>query len=186
MIAEILEKYFNIFPEDRAKLALLCDQVVDGERLNTRKNFRGHVTGGAVVLSPDKSKILLIHHNLFNRWLQPGGHWDPEDASPLDAARREAIEETSVIIDRLLPVFDDPTIPLDIDTHAIMARPDRNEPAHYHHDFRYVFLAKDEALNYKESEVSASAWVPFDDPRAEHVQTLIKKLRKFGLVTKKS
>ena len=36
-----------------------------------------------------------------------------------------------------------PDLPVHIDTHHIPANPKKNEPPHYHHDFRYVYIASD-------------------------------------------
>lgn len=183
MLQEIIDAYLCMFPEERESLCLLNEQLAAGEDLQNRKNFRGHITGGAVVLSPDRSRILVIHHNFLNKWLQPGGHWDPEETSPWEAARREAREETSVqIAEQLKAVSDDLRVPLDIGSHPIMGRPERQEPFHYHHDFRYVFLAARNDLVPRESEVSAASWMLFDDPRLKDVAPIIAKLRQYKLV----
>ena len=58
----------------------------------------GHFTASGFVVSPDGSSLLLIHHRRLDRWLQPGGHIDPEDASPIAAAAREVTEETGVSV----------------------------------------------------------------------------------------
>src|SRR5437762_10909961 len=44
----------------------------------------GHFTASAFVLSPDYDEVLLIFHKKLGRWLQPGGHVDAGDASPMD------------------------------------------------------------------------------------------------------
>ena len=183
-LQEILRRYLDIFPAEEAALQPLLAQVGEGEALNNRKNFRGHVTAGALVLSQDRTKILAVYHKLFKKWLQPGGHWDEGEASPWAAAKREAEEETSVAIARHIAVFDDPRVPLDIGSHTIMPRPDKNEPPHTHYDLRYVFIAKNERLRPRESEVLACEWLPLDDPRLLHLAAIIQKLRQFsGLLT---
>ena len=52
-----------------------------------------HVTASALVLSPDRSQVLLHLHGKVGRWLQFGGHPEPGDATLLGAALREAVEE---------------------------------------------------------------------------------------------
>jgi hypothetical protein len=54
----------------------------------------GHVTCTGLVLSPDKSKILLVHHRRLDRWLLPGGHCESGDPGVESVAEREVIEET--------------------------------------------------------------------------------------------
>jgi 8-oxo-dGTP pyrophosphatase MutT (NUDIX family) len=176
----IVDAYFAIFPEEQGKLDLLRRQLADDEKLDSRKNFRGHITGAAIVLSPDKSKLLVVHHKFLDDWFQPGGHWEGDDPDPWTAACREVEEETSVEIAKLLPIAsDDPHILLDIETHPYKARPEKYEPTHFHHDFRYVFLAKNEHLSPLKAEVKASAWVPFGDARLKNMQPVVAKLQRF-------
>ena len=90
----------------------------------------GHVTASAVVLSPDRDSVLLVYHERLQRWLQPGGHVEPDDASLVAAARREVFEETG------FRVRDDPPARLvGVDVHEIPAT--HSEPLHYHYDFMF-------------------------------------------------
>jgi 8-oxo-dGTP pyrophosphatase MutT (NUDIX family) len=184
MIDDMLSAYAIIFPDERGGLALLHQQIAVQEKLNDRNNFHGHITGSAIILSPDKKKVLLIHHKLFNRWLQPGGHWETdEEASPLEAAQREGEEETGVKIAEYLNIDANPLVPIDIDTHEVPARPQKGEPVHYHHDIRYVFVAKTEELNHQEAEVNAAAWFDLNAPETKSVSRVIAKLRHFGFAS---
>ena len=57
-------------------------------------------------------------------------------------------------------------MPIDIDSHPIPANDRRGEPAHTHHDFRFAFAADPaDPLVANAAEVSAAAWVRFDDGR---------------------
>lgn len=89
----------------------------------------GHFTASALVVSTTAHRVLLIQHPTLGRWLQPGGHIDPEDATVLGAAIREVQEETGC-----QPEFD-PTL-ADVDVHRIPARKDR--AAHDHYDVRFI------------------------------------------------
>lgn len=186
MLQQLLDDYLARFPEERVKLASLLKQIADDEKMNDRRNFHGHITGSGILLSPDRSKILLIHHKLFNRWQQPGGHWESdEESDPLEAARRESIEEAGIEIADYLAV--DPAnqlVPIDIDSHEVPARPEKDEPEHWHHDFRYIFVAKSEKLTHQEAEVSGAKWFPLDAPEIERIAKPVAKLRRFGFITK--
>jgi 8-oxo-dGTP pyrophosphatase MutT (NUDIX family) len=93
----------------------------------------GHVTASVFVLDPAREKVLLILHSKLGRWLQPGGHVDPEDASVIAAARREVLEETGLEVSTAGAKL------LDVDVHAIPAR--GAMPAHEHFDVRFAFQA---------------------------------------------
>lgn len=116
-----------------------------------RSNLAGHFTGSAWVVSADGRRTLLMHHRKRGRWLQPGGHADGD----MDLARvalREAREETGVaelVLDG--DIFD-------IDRHHIPAR--GNEPAHWHHDVRYVVRAGADEAFLVNAESRALAWRP--------------------------
>lgn len=75
-----------------------------------------HFCASAFVINPVDKKILLVKHNLFDKWVQPGGHIE-EDEAPEDTALREVFEETGIKITLLgesFPREDDFIKPLGI------------------------------------------------------------------------
>lgn len=65
----------------------------------------GHVTASALVLDHTGTQAVLTLHPRFGRWLQLGGHCEPEDADIAAAALREATEESGIAGLRLDPVL---------------------------------------------------------------------------------
>ncbi len=178
MVEDILAEYIRKNPRDVPKLGILIMQVEEGDKLNDRNNFRGHITGSGIVLNRDRTKILLIYHKQFQKWQQPGGHWEGKESSPLIAAAREVAEETGVTELSYVPIDSkQPLVPFAIDSHLVTARPHKQEPEHWHHDFRYVFIAKSQALQHQASEVEAAQWFDFTAPECERVESIITKLR---------
>ena len=106
----------------------------------SRSQFNpGHITCTALVLAPARERLLLVHHRRLDRWLLPGGHVEPEDGEIWDAARREAIEETSVELEP------DPAPRLaSMDVHGIP--PNGREPYHLHHDLVFAFRAASDGI----------------------------------------
>jgi 8-oxo-dGTP pyrophosphatase MutT (NUDIX family) len=102
----------------------------------SRTTLDGHITASAWVLDRTRSSAALIHHRKLNRWLQPGGHVEDADVSWRAAAQREVTEETG--LERFVPQADDAKL-FDVDVHPIPARP--GEPAHFHYDLRFLFVA---------------------------------------------
>jgi 8-oxo-dGTP pyrophosphatase MutT (NUDIX family) len=123
-----------------------------------RRLAEGHLTGSAFVVTEDGSRVLLLHHRKLDRWLQPGGHADPGESSGEEVALREAREETGLQGVRLHPTA---PRPLDVDVHAIPARP--GEPAHAHLDLRYLALAPEAALVRAEEEAADLKWFDWND-----------------------
>ena len=92
--------------------------------------------------------VLLHFHRKLGRWLPPGGHVEPNEL-PDEAARRETIEETGILIDLIdasnpllvdvpRPLGVPPRLvqPIGIQLEAIPAR--GTSPAHEHIDLVYA------------------------------------------------
>lgn len=114
----------------------------------------GHITASAFVLSPARSAVLLILHSKLGKWLQPGGHVEPEDRDVGESVRREVMEETGV--SELQPLGRGL---LDVDVHDIPARAD--QPAHAHFDVRFLFATGSQHFQAG-SDANDARWVPID------------------------
>lgn len=116
----------------------------------------GHVTASAYVLDPSGG-LLMIFHDKLQRLLQPGGHVEAEDDTVLAAAMREVTEETHITA--LEPVGQGL---FDVDVHTIPARTKpahKAEPAHDHHDVRFLFRTTQTEAAAGDG-VSAARFVP--------------------------
>ena len=113
-----------------------------------------HVTASAVLVSEDRSQVLLTLHGKLRRWLQLGGHCEPVDQTLADAALRESVEESGVDGLRL-----DPT-PVLLSRHEVPCGPVR--PAH-HLDVQYVAEVPDGAVPVVSAESEQLRWFPVDD-----------------------
>ncbi len=114
----------------------------------------GHFTASAFVLSPDSDELLLIDHAKLKRWLQPGGHVEPEDQDLVATACRETHEETG--LDDMVQLGDGI---FDLDIHLI---PASAMPAHRHFDVRFLFQARSRVASAA-SDAQAVRWVPVDE-----------------------
>ncbi len=97
-----------------------------------REHYPAHVTGSAWVVSPDRQRVLMMHHRKHNQWFQPGGHADG-DADIVRVSLRETAEESGIDPQhvRLLDgaVFD-------VDIHTIPEGEDGHR--HDHIDIRFL------------------------------------------------
>jgi 8-oxo-dGTP pyrophosphatase MutT (NUDIX family) len=111
----------------------------------------GHVTASAVVLDVDAERVLLTLHPRVGRWLQLGGHCEPEDESLLDAALREAREESGMDGLEIGPS------PVHLDVHPVtcsLGLPTR------HFDVRYAVRAPRGAEPVRSHESDDLRWWP--------------------------
>jgi 8-oxo-dGTP pyrophosphatase MutT (NUDIX family) len=138
LLLGLLERYVARRPEDAAVAQRFVDFIRAHPDCLERSCLEGHITASAWILSPDRECALLTHHRKLDRWLQLGGHCDGEP-DPRLAALREAREESGLARFRFVPDAED-ALPLDLDIHPIPARGD--EPAHLHHDVRFLLLAE--------------------------------------------
>ena len=52
---------------------------------------------GLVALSPTKDAVLVIQSTRHGGWVLPKGGWETDEATPQDAAKREAWEEAGIV-----------------------------------------------------------------------------------------
>ena len=182
-IKPVFEKYTRLYPEEVADLSLLAEQLDGRDDITSRKNFVGHVTASGFVINEITGQVLLLEHKTLAKLLQPGGHIELEDTSFIDAVLRELEEETGLTSADLLlrPVVSrDTDVPFDINTHTIPENPKKGEPAHFHHDFRYIYTTKENNIKVDDSESNGYKWVDWEDfiesPNFIHLANKIRSL----------
>ena len=138
-------------PEQRALRAEFLAFLDAHDDAMWRACVDGHLTGSALVLSADRSHVLLTLHPKFDRWLQMGGHCEPGDPTLRAAALREAIEESG--IDELVVSAE----PARLDRHRVGCH-----GGSWHLDVQYVAVAPHDAVARISAESLDLRWWPVD------------------------
>jgi 8-oxo-dGTP pyrophosphatase MutT (NUDIX family) len=151
LLAHALDEHALAYPESAAVVERMRQLLIGpGDPFSRRHTEPGHFTASAFVLCPERRRVVLIRHPKLGRWLQPGGHIEPEDGDLAAAARREVSEETGVAIEG------PPGAIFDVDIHDIPAN--ARDAAHQHFDVRYAFIARSDRLEAS-PEALGARWV---------------------------
>ena len=119
-----------------------------------RSCFPAHLTAVALVVSHDGGHVLLNLHRKARRWFHFGGHLEQGDATLLDAARREATEESG--LDTLVL---DPE-PLHLSQHEVAFCDPRGPVQHL--DVRFLATVDAAAVPQVSDESLEVRWWPAD------------------------
>jgi len=114
----------------------------------------GHLTASALVVDPSRRSVLLTLHPRVGLWVQLGGHCEPGDHTLLDAAAREAREESGIGALSFDPA------PLGLDVHPITCS---LGVATRHLDVRFLAVAPEGAEPVTSEESLDLRWFGFDD-----------------------
>ena len=159
-LLKIIDDYLLLFSEEKERQSML---LVYLEKSNDKdiidwNNFNGHIVAGGFIYAKEEHKFLVLYHKDLKMFLYPGGHVNDNEKSPLQTAKREIMEETGLSNLKQLKLSENEQIPIDIDTHLIEYNERLNLPAHYHFDFKYLFIVdkiskikieRNELFNYK-------------------------------------
>jgi 8-oxo-dGTP pyrophosphatase MutT (NUDIX family) len=155
-ISRALASYLERYPDEVALLSEPMRLLDRGGDFASRRTFPMHVTAGALLVRG--AEILLVEHRASGIVLQPGGHLEPSDVTLTDAAERELVEESGIDQGTVFLVSATPAY---IEYGRVPARPEKDEPDHFHLDFGYAFATADGDMGrIQESEVIGAGWYP--------------------------
>jgi 8-oxo-dGTP pyrophosphatase MutT (NUDIX family) len=118
--------------EERLRAQYLAHLGAHADALS-RHCHPDHLTASALVVSHDRSQVLLNLHGKYRIWMQFGGHCEDDDPSLAAAALRETSEESGIAGLELVSER-----PIQLDSHEVRCGPVR--PAH-HLDVRFAIVA---------------------------------------------
>lgn len=158
-IRKQIEAYvpYNEQEEVDKKAILQCMETC--EDVLTRENLIAHFTASCWIVNKERTKVLMIYHNIMDSWAWTGGHADGED-NLLAVALREAQEETGLT--KIRPVSEEF---YSIEVLPVFSHIKRGAfvNAHVHLNVSYLLEADEaEPIRVKEDENSAIRWVDLE------------------------
>lgn len=126
----------------------------------TRNNEFGHFTASSWAVNKQRTKVLMIYHNIYKSWAWTGGHADGEE-DLLNVAIRELKEETGV---RNVKVLNNDIFSLEIICVDGHVKRGKYVSSHVHLNVTYLLeVDEEETLKIKEDENSGVRWVNIED-----------------------
>lgn len=152
-----LIKEFKPYNEQETKDKELMLKYIDTfDDVLTRNNEMCHFTASNWIINKDRTKVLMIYHNIYNSWAWTGGHADG-DSDLLYVALKEAEEETGL---KDLKVLSDGIFSLEILTVDPHIKKSKYVASHLHLDCCFLLEADDTIpLKIKKDENSGVKWV---------------------------
>lgn len=160
MILEALKNYVPFNEQEQMDKDVMVEFAENNEDAFLRTNLRSHFTASSWIVNKERTKVLLIYHNIYDSWAWTGGHADG-DRDLLAVALREAKEETSV--ENIHPVSED-IFSLEIITVDGHVKRGKYVPSHIHMNVTYLLEAdENDILRIKEDENSGVGWFDMKD-----------------------
>ncbi len=157
--AEIAKlKPFN--EQEEMDKSFMLEFIQNNEDYLTRENRVGHFTASNWIVNKDRTKVLMIYHNIYHSWAWTGGHADGEE-NLLNVALREAKEETGIQDMKLLY---DGIYSLEVLTVNGHVKRGKYVSSHLHLNCSFLWEAsEEEAIRMKADENSGVKWVPIEE-----------------------
>ena len=157
--------------QDKALMLRFLDENADAI---SRENPVAHMTASAWVVNPDRDKVLMVYHRIYDSWSWCGGHADGE-TDLLAVALREVREETGVEHLRPLSRGIFSLESLTVDGHE---KNGRYVSSHLHLNVTYLLEADErDALRICEAENSGVRWfTPEEALRASSEPWFVRRI----------
>ena len=170
-------KPFNEQEVQDKKVAL--DYISTFPNILTRENEFAHMTASSWIVNRDRTKVLMIYHNIYKSWAWTGGHADGEE-NMRDVAIREAMEETGI---KNVKPIQEGIFSLELLCVNGHVKRGKYVSSHIHINVTYLLEADDsETLAIKEDENSGVRWIAIEDAveisNEENMREVYTKLNK--------
>lgn len=155
-----IENYVPVNEQEMREKEIMLNYIKNNPDYLKRENLIGHFTTSIWTVNKDRTKTLMVYHNLYDSWSWIGGHADGiEDLSSV--AMRELQEETGV---KHAALVSKDIFSLEILTVSGHRKRGEYVPTHLHFNVTYLAEADEsETLLVNPDENQAVKWWTFED-----------------------
>ena len=155
-----IENYIPVNEQEVNDKKVMLDYMKNTSDYLTRENKIAHFTASIWTVNKERTKTLMVYHNIYDSWSWIGGHADGEE-DLAKVALRELKEETG--IEKATLVSKD-IFSLEILTVDGHIKRGKYVPSHLHLNITYLAEAEEEQnLVINEEENKGVKWFSFED-----------------------
>ena len=156
-----IEEYIPYNEQEKSDKEIMLKSLETFDDMLTRENKICHFTASNWIVNKERTKVLMIYHNIYDSWAWTGGHADG-DADMLHVALKEAEEETGI---KNIKVLNDGELAsleiLTVDGHV---KRGKYVSSHLHLNCSFILEADEqEVLQIKADENSGVKWVDIEE-----------------------
>lgn len=158
-LKEQIENYIPYNEQEENDKEMILKYIDTFEDVLTRENRMCHFTASNWIVNKERTKVLMIYHNIYKSWAWTGGHADG-DSDLLHVALKEVEEETGLKNLKLLSNGIFGIQILTVDSHI---KRGKFVPSHLHLDCCFLLEAdENEVVKIKADENSGVEWIDID------------------------
>lgn len=155
-----IKEYIPVNEQEMVDQQVMLEYIEKEDDVLTRENRIAHFSASSWLLNKDRTKVVLIYHNIYHSWTWTGGHADGE-SDLLSVAIREAKEETGL---KTVKAIDGEICSLEILTVNGHMKRGHYVPSHLHLNVTYLLEAsEEEGFVVKEDENSGVRWFTLEE-----------------------
>ena len=170
-----VEKFEPLNEQEECDKALMLEFINKFDDVLTRENKMGHFTSSSWIVNKERTKVLMIYHNIYDSWAWTGRHCDG-DSDLLHVALKEAEEETGL---KKIKVLNKDMASLEIVTVDGHVKSGKYVSSHVHLNCTFLLEAdEEELLKIKPDENSGVKWFYLDEAIEVTSETKMKEIYK--------
>lgn len=155
-----IERYAPFNEQEERDKGIILEILESEENILTRENQKYHFTVSAWIVTPDRKKVLMCYHNIYDSWAWLGGHTDG-DSNIREVILKEVREESGITNIRFLL---DEIFSLEILTVSGHIKKGEYVSSHLHLNITFLLeVEENEKLLINPDENSGLDWIAIEE-----------------------